>query len=146
MIRNSYSQPQDDAPYTPAYDMDIDIPLPDSEPDNAAIVSPDELLQDPPELAEPAAETESPSEPAAPAAPTVPARPYQIPSIDFLQNGVSRAGDPAVDQEMKEKAGILVDTLKSFGVTVRITGIFRGPSVTRYEIQPEQGVKVSRIV
>ncbi|HCD40610.1 MAG TPA: DNA translocase FtsK, partial [Ruminococcus sp.] len=145
MIRNSYSQPQDDAPYTPAYDMDIDIPLPDSEPDNAAIVSPDELLQDPPELAEPAAETENPSEPAAPAAPTVPARPYQIPSIDFLQNGVSRAGDPAVDQEMKEKAGILVDTLKSFGVTVRITGIFRGPSVTRYEIQPAAGIKVSKI-
>ena len=145
MIRNSYSQPQDDAPYTPAYDMDIDIPLPDSEPDNAAIVSPDELLQDPPELAEPAAETESPSEPAAPAAPTVLARPYQIPSIDFLQNGVSRAGDPAVDQEMKEKAGILVDTLKSFGVTVRITGIFRGPSVTRYEIQPAAGIKVSKI-
>ena len=139
MIRNSYSQPQDDAPYTPAYDMDIDIPLPDSEPDNAAIVSPDELLQDPPELAEPAAETENPSEPAAPA------RPYQIPSIDFLQNGVSRAGDPAVDQEMKEKAGILVDTLKSFGVTVRITGIFRGPSVTRYEIQPAAGIKVSKI-
>ena len=145
MIRNSYSQPQDDAPYTPAYDMDIDIPIPDSEPDNAAIVSPDELLQDPPELAEPAAETENPSEPAAPAAPTVPARPYQIPSIDFLQNGVSRAGDPAVDQEMKEKAGILVDTLKSFGVTVRITGIFRGPSVTRYEIQPAAGIKVSKI-
>ena len=145
MIRNSYSQPQGDAPYTPAYDMDIDIPLPDSEPDNAAIVSPDELLQDPPELAEPAAETENPSEPAAPAAPTVPARPYQIPSIDFLQNGVSRAGDPAVDQEMKEKAGILVDTLKSFGVTVRITGIFRGPSVTRYEIQPAAGIKVSKI-
>ena len=142
MIRNSYSQPQDDAPYTPAYDMDIDIPIPDSEPDNAAIVSPEELLQDPPELAEPAAETENPSEPAAP---TVPARPYQIPSIDFLQNGVSRAGDPAVDQEMKEKAGILVDTLKSFGVTVRITGIFRGPSVTRYEIQPAAGIKVSKI-
>ena len=62
-----------------------------------------------------------------------------------MQNGVSRAGDPAVDQEMKEKAGILVDTLKSFGVTVRITGIFRGPSVTRYEIQPAAGIKVSKI-
>ena len=116
-----------------------------SEPDNAAIVSPDERLQDPPERAEPAAETENPSEPAAPAAPTVPESPYQVPSIDFLQNGVSRAGDPAVDQEMKEKAGILVDTLKSFGVTVRITGIFRGPSVTRYEIQPAAGIKVSKI-
>ena len=150
MIRDSYSQPQDNAPYTPAYDMDIDIPIPEDEPDNGAIVSPEELMQDPPELFTPDAET-APAETAAPAAAAAepvsqpPARPYQIPSIDFLQNGVSRAGDPAVDQEMKEKAGILVETLKSFGVTVRITGIFRGPSVTRYEIQPAAGIKVSKI-
>lgn len=150
MIRDSYSQPQDNAPYTPAYDMDIDIPIPEDEPDNGAIVSPEELMQDPPELFTPDAET-APAETAAPAAPASepvsqpPARPYQIPSIDFLQNGVGRAGDPAVDQEMKEKAGILVETLKSFGVTVRITGIFRGPSVTRYEIQPAAGIKVSKI-
>lgn len=150
MIWDSYSQPQDNAPYTPAYDMDIDIPIPEDEPDNGAIVSPEELMQDPPELFTPDAET-APAETAAPAAPASepvsqpPARPYQIPSIDFLQNGVSRAGDPAVDQEMKEKAGILVETLKSFGVTVRITGIFRGPSVTRYEIQPAAGIKVSKI-
>ena len=147
MIRDSYSQPQDNAPYTPAYDMDIDIPIPEDEPDNGAIVSPEELMQDPPELFTPDAET-APAETAAPASEPVsqpPARPYQIPSIDFLQNGVSRAGDPAVDQEMKEKAGILVETLKSFGVTVRITGIFRGPSVTRYEIQPAAGIKVSKI-
>ena len=145
-----YSQPQDNAPYTPAYDMDIDIPIPEDEPDNGAIVSPEELMQDPPELFTPDTET-APAETAAPAAPASepvsqpPARPYQIPSIDFLQNGVSRAEDPAVDQEMKEKAGILVETLKSFGVTVRITGIFRGPSVTRYEIQPAAGIKVSKI-
>ena len=150
MIRDSYSQPQDNAPYTPAYDMDIDIPIPEDEPDNGAIVSPEELMQDPPELFTPDTET-APAETAAPAAPASepvsqpPARPYQIPSIDFLQNGVSRAEDPAVDQEMKEKAGILVETLKSFGVTVRITGIFRGPSVTRYEIQPAAGIKVSKI-
>lgn len=150
MIRDSYSQPQDNAPYTPAYDMDIDIPIPEDEPDTGAIVSPEELMQDPPELFTPDTET-APAETAAPAAPASepvsqpPARPYQIPSIDFLQNGVSRAGDPAVDQEMKEKAGILVETLKSFGVTVRITGIFRGPSVTRYEIQPAAGIKVSKI-
>lgn len=150
MIRDNYSQPQDNAPYTPAYDMDIDIPIPEDEPDNGAIVSPEELMQDPPELFTPDTET-APAETAAPAAPASepvsqpPARPYQIPSINFLQNGVSRAGDPAVDQEMKEKAGILVETLKSFGVTVRITGIFRGPSVTRYEIQPAAGIKVSKI-
>lgn len=150
MIRDNYSQPQDNAPYTPAYDMDIDIPIPEDEPDNGAIVSPEELMQDPPELFTPDTET-APAETAAPAAPASepvsqpPARPYQIPSIDFLQNGVSRAEDPAVDQEMKEKAGILVETLKSFGVTVRITGIFRGPSVTRYEIQPAAGIKVSKI-
>ena len=68
MIRDSYSQPQDNAPYTPAYDMDIDIPIPEDEPDNGAIVSPEELMQDPPELFTPDAET-APAETAAPAAP-----------------------------------------------------------------------------
>ena len=65
--------------------------------------------------------------------------------MDVLQPGISRANDPAAEQELKEKAGILVDTLNSFGVTVRITGISRGPSVTRYEIQSAAGVKVSKI-
>ncbi|MGN1403657.1 MAG: DNA translocase FtsK 4TM domain-containing protein [Ruminococcus sp.] len=140
MIHDSNGQSDPVEPYTPAYDMDVDIPLAPDDGGNAAIVSPEELLADPPELFQPEDEFPAQTEPPAP-----PVRPYQIPPLDFLQTGVSRAGDPAVEQEMKENAGILVDTLNSFGVTVRITGISRGPSVTRYEIQPAAGIKVSKI-
>ena len=69
IIRDSYSQPQDNTPYEPAYDMDIDIPIPEDEPDNPAIVSPEELMQDPPELvteSAPAAAAHRPSRPRRP--------------------------------------------------------------------------------
>lgn len=49
------------------------------------------------------------------------------------------------EDELKTNATKLVDTLKSFGVETRIVDICRGPSVTRYEIQPAAGVKISRI-
>ncbi len=70
---------------------------------------------------------------------------YHLPSIDLLTPGVSRANDPNAADELRQNAAILVDTLKSFGVQVRITGINRGPTVTRYEVQPSAGVKISRI-
>lgn len=140
MIHESYSQPNPETPYQPSYDMNVDIPIPTESGESSAIVSPDELLTDPPELFQPEKAASMQTVPPAP-----PVRPYQIPPLDFLQTGISRAGDPAAEQEMKENAGVLVDTLNSFGVTVRITGISRGPSVTRYEIQPAAGIKVSKI-
>ena len=48
-------------------------------------------------------------------------------------------------EELKSNAARLVDTLRSFGVETRITDICRGPTVTRYELQPSAGVKISRI-
>jgi S-DNA-T family DNA segregation ATPase FtsK/SpoIIIE len=50
-----------------------------------------------------------------------------------------------VSEELKSNAARLVDTLRSFGVETRITDICRGPAVTRYELQPSAGVKISRI-
>ena len=50
-----------------------------------------------------------------------------------------------VSAEQNKNAQLLVETLKSFGVQVRILNISRGPSVTRYELQPSAGVKISRI-
>lgn len=50
-----------------------------------------------------------------------------------------------VSAEQNRNAQLLVETLKSFGVQVRILNISRGPSVTRYELQPSAGVKISRI-
>lgn len=70
---------------------------------------------------------------------------YVLPPIDLLSRSVSKANDPAAAAELKEKADTLISTLKSFGVTARIVAIQRGPRVTRYEIQPAAGVKVSKI-
>lgn len=69
---------------------------------------------------------------------------YSFPPINLLQKGASAAGDST--QELKETAMRLQQTLNTFGVRVTITDISQGPSVTRYELQPEQGVKVSKIV
>lgn len=69
---------------------------------------------------------------------------YVLPPIDLLsmpdkkQKGMS-------DEELKEKAIKLQKTLDSFGVKVHINNVSCGPSVTRFELQPEQGVKVSKI-
>lgn len=50
------------------------------------------------------------------------------------------------DEQLRQTAAKLKSTLESFGVKVQITNVSCGPSVTRYELQPEQGVKVSKIV
>lgn len=70
--------------------------------------------------------------------------PYMLPPLDCLS---LPANDNTVNYEieLKQNATKLVDTLKSFGVETRIVGIERGPSVTRYEIQPAAGVKISKI-
>ena len=69
---------------------------------------------------------------------------YQFPPIDLLSKPKGNAKGMS-DRELKETAMKLQSTLESFGVRVSITNISCGPSVTRYELQPEQGVKVSRI-
>lgn len=69
---------------------------------------------------------------------------YSFPPMNLLQKGVTASGDTT--QELKETAIRLQQTLSTFGVKVTITDISQGPSVTRYELQPEQGVKVSKIV
>lgn len=70
--------------------------------------------------------------------------PYCYPSLNLFN--ASRPEDEAgAAQEMKKNADILVHTLDSFGVKTKILDICRGPSVTRYELQPQAGIKVSRI-
>ncbi len=69
---------------------------------------------------------------------------YMFPPLSRLQKGEAATGDTT--RELKETAMRLQQTLQTFGVKVTITDISQGPSVTRYELQPEQGVKVSKIV
>ncbi len=69
---------------------------------------------------------------------------YSYPPIECLaEPDFSKEDDYAL--EMKTTASKLVDTLKSFGVETTLIGVSRGPSVTRYELQPAPGVKISKI-
>lgn len=71
---------------------------------------------------------------------------YEFPPLTLLKRGAAPKGAKGLDRELKETAIKLQQTLQNFGVGVTVTNISRGPAVTRYELQPEQGVKVSRIV
>ncbi|MGN0317617.1 MAG: DNA translocase FtsK [Lachnospira sp.] len=70
---------------------------------------------------------------------------YVFPPIDLLNKNRS-SKSVSLQRENKETALRLQQTLQNFGVKVTITDICCGPTVTRYELQPEQGVKVSKIV
>ncbi len=70
---------------------------------------------------------------------------YVYPPVRLLTKGAGkRTGDS--NQSLRETAIKLEETMRNFGVRASVTNVTCGPSVTRYEIQPEQGVKVSKIV
>ncbi|HIX28745.1 MAG TPA: DNA translocase FtsK [Candidatus Blautia stercoravium] len=69
---------------------------------------------------------------------------YAFPPVSLLKKGTKSSGDS--NAHLRETAGKLQETLHNFGVNVTITNVSCGPTVTRYELQPEQGVKVSKIV
>jgi len=70
---------------------------------------------------------------------------YALPPVNLLNEpvGTQSAGD--IEAELNQNSNTLVETLKSFGVQTKIVGVCRGPSVTRYELQPAAGVKISKI-
>ena len=70
---------------------------------------------------------------------------YVFPPVGLLSKGDKTSGDEN-DEFLKATARKLQETLYSFGVNVKITDISYGPTVTRYEMVPEQGTKVSKIV
>ncbi|SFJ24305.1 FtsK/SpoIIIE family DNA translocase [Thermoflavimicrobium dichotomicum] len=69
---------------------------------------------------------------------------YRLPSYSLLQK--MKKGNSGDRQDLSANAQLLENTLASFGVEAKVIHIHRGPTVTRYEIQPQVGVKVSRIV
>lgn len=69
---------------------------------------------------------------------------YKFPPIDCLRKG-TKSSSSIDSEELKQNASTLVSTLKSFGVETKVIDISRGPSVTRYELKPSAGVKISRI-
>lgn len=70
---------------------------------------------------------------------------YVYPLVDILKYAKNPVASEIVQQEIQEKSAKLVETLETYGAKTRIVGIHRGPSVTRYELQPAAGVRVSKI-
>ena len=160
------------APHAPLYDQDNDsAPAPAAQPAVQTPVRPPEpdrprdgddgwirIEEDTPApagdidaLAAAAMEKPADAEQAAAAAPAAAeAEPagapytYDYPPIELFDKAPEEADEGAA-AELKANAQKLVDTLESFGVKTRVLDISRGPAVTRYEVQPMAGVKISRI-
>ena len=68
---------------------------------------------------------------------------YQFPPVELLKAGSGQAHDGT--EEMRQNAERLSDTLQSFGIEAHIINVTRGPSVTRYELELQRGVKLSKV-
>lgn len=73
-----------------------------------------------------------------------PKKAYHFPPMNLLKRGNKTSGES--DAHLRETAMKLQQILQNFGVSVTVTNVSCGPTVTRYELQPEMGVKVSKIV
>ena len=70
-------------------------------------------------------------------------RPYQYPPLTMLSQGKS---NPVTSEEVAHNVVLLEETLDNFGITAKVVNATQGPTVTRYELEPAKGTKVSRIM
>ena len=70
---------------------------------------------------------------------------YQIPPVQLLQQPI-RVKNSKTNKDISDNVQVLEKTLGSFGIKARVTMVCKGPALTRYEIQPPVGIKVSRII
>ncbi|MBQ4050865.1 MAG: DUF87 domain-containing protein, partial [Oscillospiraceae bacterium] len=139
----------DELPFEPDDEPAADIPTEGLPLDDMITKAIDEFKKDQPlppvpEERDPAAAPEA-EQPELPQIEIIAPEPvYRFPPVSLLKPPkASSATD--VSEELKSNAAKLVDTLKSFGVQTKIIDISRGPTVTRYELQPSAGVKISKI-
>ena len=119
--------------------------VPDKSADKASDKQTDKAAQDAPVVV---VDTHQEKQETAPASAIekdqAPTPQYEFPPVDLLKEDRSAPSDDATE-ELRMRSRVLTDTLQSFGVQARISGVIRGPSVTRYELQLERGVKLQRL-
>ncbi|MBQ7907375.1 MAG: hypothetical protein IJ309_05305 [Clostridia bacterium] len=108
----------------------------DSKKDNDAL-----LNEAPAPKAKPVSEPKKPEKVFIPK----PKRNYKFPPISFLQEPAEIGLSPEANEELQENARIIVETLNNFNIKTKISTVTRGPTVTRYELTPEPGVRVRSI-
>ena len=69
---------------------------------------------------------------------------YRLPTVDLLKESIKKSTKD-ISGELKQNAQMLIETLHSFNVDATITDISRGPTVTRYELKPAAGIRISKI-
>ena len=70
---------------------------------------------------------------------------YEYPPVYFLKNSLAEKNSLSTSKELKAKGDLLIEILKNFSVKAKIVNISKGPAVTRYELQPSCGTKISKI-
>ena len=124
----------------------------DGEDDDGEIIEPPQdaptMIMDRPKEISPAKEVEYQyAEESSPVIDPRAVPPYRFPPLSLL--APAKAPDPVRDHEQEEeqqkRVELLEETLRSFGIEARVINVARGPAITRYELQPARGVKVSKI-
>jgi S-DNA-T family DNA segregation ATPase FtsK/SpoIIIE len=77
---------------------------------------------------------------------TKPVKEYKFPPINLLQKGAAPRNRANINAGLQAKARMLEETLHNFNISAKVTNVTQGPAVTRYEIEPDIGVKVKSIV
>jgi S-DNA-T family DNA segregation ATPase FtsK/SpoIIIE len=142
----------------PAYDV---TPIPEPPPVIRAAHTPEARLQPAPEPQVVRAQTEAPAKPQAKPANLAAAKPaaggkekladpyfkdFKLPGVDLLEPPVKQVAVGPDDAEINAARLQLETTFKSFNVDVHVSGVYPGPVITRYEVTPAPGVKISSIV
>lgn len=138
----------EDAEETASQEMDmleVEEPMAEEMPVEEVQPVEEEMPTDVPaaEPTKPEAQKETAQQPAAPAEPAE--KPYVFPPISLLGRDPGNSSGSGILEQQKNGRKLEM-TLKSFGVEARVINVSAGPTVTRYEVSPSQGVKVSKIV
>lgn len=130
-----------------AYDMPLDGETPPVDMGDAVVVEPEPVAEVKEETVAPLNEQEKKEindTLDAAAAASQPTNTYRYPPLSLLDE--ARPADMrSAGEEQQQTAALLVNTLQEFGVSTKMLDVSRGPSVTRYELQPSAGVKISKI-
>ncbi len=122
---------------------DIDEIIKSLNGENDEVVEEEDIIEDEPIEEEPKKKTSKPLPDMVEVVNDQPEE-YRYPPVTLLNKNKS-GSDVDINEELRQNAAHLVDTLKSFGVETRVINISRGPTVTRYELQPAAGVRINKI-
>jgi len=138
---------QDDVPVmpveSPPVSMDESVPLEEEDIDEAAEYGDVSAISSEDVVVPPISPLPTP--PAAVIADETGERPYELPKVTHILSKHIKKENDTLAQEIKENAQVLQHTLESFHVNAKVVSFCHGPAVTRYDLEPAPGVKVSKI-